>query len=356
VINDSFIAYCFQSNEADVRYWEDYLRTYPGEGRTIDHARDMVLNLSILLQENGENAGLERSGEYQLITNLYEKEHLQTIDADRRPHRARIGGNWLKMAAAAVFLAAVILPLVIKRATNTENLPGKEAPVQEMMVLTSQKGEKKIFYLPDSSKVILNAGSSLEVSKGFGEDNRTVSLEGEAYFDIKRHTRHPFRVRALGYDVTVLGTVFNIKAYAGEKTTELDLISGKVQVSEVGGAGKWMIKPLQKLVLPNNERTEAGGSVHPVVKDLMPRRSDSIITETAWQQNRLEIVNETFGSMKNRLERWFNVKIVFADDQVREYPFTGYFSDESIQQVLKAFQYSYPFNYKIENDIVTIWK
>ncbi|MBN9380763.1 MAG: FecR family protein [Chitinophagaceae bacterium] len=341
VINDSFIAYCFHANEADVRYWEDYIRTYLGEKGTIDQARDMVLNLSILLREEGE---------------IYEGEPLSLVGADVRGRRAPLFGRWMKMAAAAVLLAAVILPFVRKRNTNNELSTAKGEAVKEMPVLATQNGQKKVFYLPDSSKVILNAGSSLEVSKSFGEDNRTVSLHGEAYFDIKPHTRYPFKVRTPGYDVTVLGTVFNIKAYAEEKTTELDLISGKVQVSEVGGAGKWMVKPLQKLVLPNKGVSQTGVSAGPVVRDLTFRGSDSIITETAWQQNRLEIVNETFGSMKNRLERWFNVKIVFADDQVREYPFTGYFSNESIQQVLKAFQYSYPFNYKIENDIVTLSK
>lgn len=341
VINDSFIAYCFHANEADVRYWEDYIRVYPKEKGTIDQARDMVLDLSIMLREEGE---------------IYEDGPPSMAGTSVRRLRPSISGKWIKMAAAAVLLAAVVLPFVRKKSTNDGLSTVKAAPAKEMPVLTTQNGQKKIFYLPDSSKVVLNAGSSLEVSEGFGEDNRTVSLHGEAYFDIKRRTRHPFKVKALGYEVTVLGTVFNFKAYAEEKTTELDLISGKVQVSEASGAGKWMVKPLQKLVLPNTTVSPTSVSAAPLVRDLTFRGRDSIITETAWQQNRLEIVNETFGSMKNRLERWFNIKIVFADDQVREYPFTGYFSDESIQQVLKAFQYSYHFNYKIEDDIVTISK
>lgn len=354
VINDSFIAYCFHANAADVEHWEGYIRMYPGEAAVIDQARDMVLNLSMMLQEHGEDAS-EHSSQYKLITNLYGEGPLSVAGrAERRVPSSRI---WMKMTAAAAVLAVVLLLVLRKNDAGGGSRQTTETPARDATVVNTPNGQKKVFYLPDSSRVVLNAGSRLTVSKGFGDDNRIVSLYGEAYFDVRKQTRHPFLVRTAGYEVTVLGTVFNIKAYAEEKTTELDLISGKVQVSEVRGAGKWMVKPLQKLVLPNETgKTQASVNTRPVVRNLTFRGSDSIISETAWEQNRLEIVNETFGSMKGKLERWFNIKIVFSDDQVREYPFTGYFSNESIQEVLKAFQYSYPFNYNIKNDIVTISK
>ncbi|HKO80609.1 MAG TPA: DUF4974 domain-containing protein, partial [Chitinophagaceae bacterium] len=75
-----------------------------------------------------------------------------------------------------------------------------------------------------------------------------------------------------------------------------------------------------------------------------------------WTRGRLEIVNENFEDIRSRLERWYNVKIIFADEEVKRYTFTATFADENIGQVLKALQYSYHFTYKTEGETITIYK
>jgi ferric-dicitrate binding protein FerR (iron transport regulator) len=83
---------------------------------------------------------------------------------------------------------------------------------------------------------------------------------------------------------------------------------------------------------------------------------DSMVIETAWAKNRFEIVNETFGEIKNKIERWYNVKIFFKDEEVTQYPFTASFENESIEQVLKALQYAYYFSYTKNGNEITISK
>ena len=73
-------------------------------------------------------------------------------------------------------------------------------------------------------------------------------------------------------------------------------------------------------------------------------------------QNTLVIEDESFEMIKEKLERWYNVRLIFKDEKVKAYGFTGTFKHESIEQVLKAFQDSYFFNYTIDGQDITISK
>lgn len=85
--------------------------------------------------------------------------------------------------------------------------------------------------LPDGTKVFLNYNSKLTYPENFDGDLRTVSLQGEAFFDVKRDTEHPFVIQANGTEIRVLGTSFNVKAYH-EAPVRVDVATGKVRVSK----------------------------------------------------------------------------------------------------------------------------
>lgn len=83
--------------------------------------------------------------------------------------------------------------------------------------------------LSDGTKVYLNQNSTLTAAADFNEETRTVTLQGEAYFDVKRDETRPFVIKANGTEVRVLGTSFNVKAY--DKRVSVAVTSGKVQFS-----------------------------------------------------------------------------------------------------------------------------
>jgi len=85
--------------------------------------------------------------------------------------------------------------------------------------------------LPDGTKVFLNYNSKISYPENFSGDTRTVSLQGEAFFDVKPDAAHPFVIDANGTDVRVLGTSFNVKAYKKE-LVRIDVKTGKVRVSK----------------------------------------------------------------------------------------------------------------------------
>jgi len=85
--------------------------------------------------------------------------------------------------------------------------------------------------LPDGTKVFLNYNSKLTYPEQFNGDLRTVSLQGEAFFDVKPDASHPFVIQANGTEIRVLGTSFNVKAYS-EAPVRVDVATGKVRVSK----------------------------------------------------------------------------------------------------------------------------
>jgi transmembrane sensor len=102
----------------------------------------------------------------------------------------------------------------------------KREPLQ---IATTNNTIEKI--LPDGTKVFLNYNSSLTYPENFDGDVRTVSLQGEAFFDVKPDAEHPFLIDANGTEIRVLGTSFNVKAYK-EKPVRVDVSTGKVRVSK----------------------------------------------------------------------------------------------------------------------------
>ncbi|WAC12195.1 FecR family protein [Dyadobacter pollutisoli] len=105
----------------------------------------------------------------------------------------------------------------------------RSLPSAEQRVATTNNTTEKV--LPDGTKVFLNYNSSITFPENFDGDFRTVSLQGEAFFDVKPDAAHPFIINANGTEIRVLGTSFNVKAYK-EAPVRVDVSTGKVRVSK----------------------------------------------------------------------------------------------------------------------------
>jgi ferric-dicitrate binding protein FerR (iron transport regulator) len=124
----------------------------------------------------------------------------------------------------------------------------------------------RVVYLPDSSRVWLNQHSELSYFPSFGQPERRVSLQGEAFFEVRPDASHPFVVRMAKAQVRVLGTTFDVKAYPG-KPTEVSVVSGKVAFYEG-------IDTLHKsVILYANEGATFGQNVPTISKTKSPAQS-----------------------------------------------------------------------------------
>lgn len=174
---------------------------------------------------NGNPQGLAQMREWE---SCWKRDHvppadvLDSLDSLRRKIRRRrpLRRLWLRISAAAAVLALVsTLVLHLLPAERPEQLFTVEAP----------QGTHSRISLPDGTQVWLNAGSALSYGSSFNETSREVSLSGEAYFEVARHAALPFRVEARGCTFTVLGTKFDISAYAEDPAVTAALLEGALR-------------------------------------------------------------------------------------------------------------------------------
>lgn len=118
---------------------------------------------------------------------------------------------------------------------------GEEVKAPAYNTLSVPRGGEFFLTLPDSTRVWLNAESELRFPDRFVGDKRVVFLSGEAYFDVERDEEHPFRVELDGGSVNVLGTEFNVSAYAGEDVAAT-LVEGSVSFrTQEGGKRSYVL-------------------------------------------------------------------------------------------------------------------
>lgn len=145
----------------------------------------------------------------------------------------------LRVASLSVMIALVI-------GFFLSSLLQEDFPVQQLVVC-APSGHKSQVLLPDGTHVWLNAESRLTYASNFNTENRTVTLEGEAYFDVTKSIKHPFMVRTGVIDVKVMGTSFNVRSHTDEPTISVALVRGKVQLfSAIEGQLLTSLQPNQK--------------------------------------------------------------------------------------------------------------
>ncbi len=270
------------------------------------------------------------------------------------------------LTASSIFLMAVLLASIYFTSKSNNSIPNKIAKSE----VSTKKGSRTKVQLPDGTNVWLNSSSKLTYdNQNFGNVIREVTLSGEAYFDVVKNKSKPFIIHTAKMDIKVLGTVFNVKCYPGEKTTETSLIHGSVEVSVKDREEKITMKPNEKLILINNEKIAAENNPETAAKNstkinqpiielshLTLYPSNNEVVETGWVQNKLVFTNESLEDVASKMQRWYSVTIVIKNEQLKQELLTGIFEKETIQQALKALQYTTRFNYKTTNDTITISK
>ncbi|MEO5564143.1 MAG: FecR domain-containing protein [Chitinophagaceae bacterium] len=236
-------------------------------------------------------------------------------------------------------------------------------------VLVAKNGSRTRSLLADGTTVWLNAGSKLFVENDFNGATREVLLEGEAFFDVVKKPGQPFIVHTSGIDIKVLGTAFNVKAYPEDSSVETTLYRGIVQVFRQEDANKKPIelKPNEKLVLLKKAATEefkVSVKNSSTVIEAMPRfvitqidstKKENERIETAWVYSRLEFRGDKFEDLAHKLERWYNVTIIFTDEKVKQLPFNGSFEKETVEEAFAALKVAYPiFTYQINKNEISV--
>ena len=195
------------------------------------------------------------------------------------------------------------------------------------------------FFLPDSSRVVLNENSHLTYQNLEGK--RIVTLEGEAWFDVKHLDSIPFEIESGEAKTVVLGTAFNVRAYPQEDIIEVSVERGIVAFFEKKNISNQTFLPAGKEgVFYKKEKKIAS----------QPRENENV---NAWRTMTMDFENVALDKVFETLERYFEIKIE-ADSKIRKCTLNGNYANPKVEDVLIYIEATLGLQYKIEGTKITI--
>ena len=204
--------------------------------------------------------------------------------------------------------------------------PGSTSATQAPFMAQTGVNEQQNFVLPDGTEVMMNSHTTLACATDFGTHDRQITFDGEAEFHVTPDVDKPFVINVGDYNVTVLGTVFNLTAYTTDSIYTLRMTSGKVKV-----------KYLQDSLL-----AETGDLVQ-------------FNTVTHLFRKKLEANNIRLSDLVQRLERLYDVRIAVTEPSLsQETLFISINTDDRFEDVCAALETLLPIRITKENELYLI--
>lgn len=226
---------------------------------------------------------------------------------------------------------------------NKVNYTGITGDIQPAwhLIRTPLGGEYSIT-LADGTVVWLNAMSELKYPVRFDGKERRVELKGEAYFQVKHNADQPFYVGIGDYQIKVLGTSFNVKAYANDQNWETTLCTGSVNLEDVNNRNNVILTPGEQAVCNRNTHNIE-------VKDV------DVGLYTAWTKGEFRFDNTSVEEIFTVLQRWYNVEVFYGNTQVRNEVFTGKLPRfDNLQVILNIMEKVSNLQFEVKENTVII--
>ena len=220
--------------------------------------------------------------------------------------------------------------------TAAEN--NSSAALVSYNTLMTPKGGQYQLILADGTKVWLNAASSLKFPTALVGSERVVELTGEAYFEVAKDTKRPFKVKTSRQTVQDIGTQFDVNCYADEDAVTTTLVEGSVKIYDANG--QTLIRPGQQYLSKTSGLSEV--------------KSDVDIDEvTAWKSGMFQFDDADVKTIMRQLSRWYNVDVEYQG-QVPASTYHGRISRNSnASTVLKILELS-GINFTIERGKIIV--
>jgi ferric-dicitrate binding protein FerR (iron transport regulator) len=197
--------------------------------------------------------------------------------------------------------------------------------------------------LPDGSKVWLAADSRLKYPRSFAANRRDLYLEGEAFFEVTRNPQKPFVVQLVAGAVRVLGTSFDIKAYKSHHEIITSVATGKVAFIPGHSSHADTV-----LLVPNKK------SVYNIDSHKTEVKETDAQADKAWIDGILLFDAITLGEIAVILERYYGKTVVFREERLKKYRYTGKFANNSPAEILHYLSKTKAFTYTVSDSLIVI--
>jgi transmembrane sensor len=289
-----------------------------------------------------------------LVTHIYKQENLQPLaESHIEPGKARAelvlgDGKVVDLEQDTIArISQTGVEIANKKGVLEYNLNEVHEEIPDTNLLRIPRGGEYQLVLPDGTKVWLNSDTQLKYPVRFTGNERRVELSGEAYFEVSHNPEHPFVVMSDHQKISVLGTHFNVSSYSDNENAITTLVEGKVKVDfDVEKAHhEQFLNPDQQLVINRKTNTT-------YVKEV-----DTYLY-TSWKDGRFVFRNESLEEFMKIIARWYNIDVLFVDEDTKELRFTGDLPRyENLKDVLKIMESEMSVSIKVEsNNLIYISK
>ncbi len=309
--DDFFLNWVKHPNPSSTAFWANWLKEHPTRAPVVEEAVALIKSLDFATDEISEASVARLNAAIHQRIDESEK----VVPLSGHSYNPR---KWYWLAASV----AIVTGLIAFLYPNLLSDPN--------VLISSGYGETKIVFLPDSSRVTLNANSRLSYVKDWQEGSRDVYLEGEAFFEVRKVPQkktvaasspayRKFRVKTGKITVEVLGTTFDVRHRRGE--TKVVLKTGKVKVLDNVAGKAVMMKP--------GEMVRA--SQQALVKEVVDPT-----THTAWKDNLLVFDNISLNEIARLLEDNYAFDVTIENGQLGQKTFRGTFPADDIELLLQT--------------------
>jgi transmembrane sensor len=340
LLDETFKEYAEGTKEESVKFWNNWIHNHPERADDVRKAKAILITL----------LGAHKK---EILVDKQESLNRLMKEINKLPKEGGSGINFssIWMRAASVIILAIAFAWTWQMISSGRKGPAQKVVYNEIIVPV---GEKAQAVLSDGTHVWINSGSRFRYPVTFGQTSRDVSLQGEAYFDVKKRGKSEFTVNTHDVRIVVLGTAFNVKAYPEDMKTQTTVVRGLVRVeSREKGINPVLIRPNQMAVLKSSVPSEVN-KMKPI-KSLNIENQVNTVVITSWKDQMLVFADETFEDIAIKMERWFNMKIKIEDNRLKQERYTGKFvHNETVYEVLEAIKLTTPIVYTVKNEEIVI--
>lgn len=336
--DEYFVQWVLYPDENSSLYWKNWISTHPQQADVIAMAKQVVLSIRY---KNAYHLGEEE--QKTLLENLLAKQESFERTRDFH-HHIPSRPYWTSKIAATILCIAILTYGLWAMMEERKQQAGTESTAQATLVeKISSKGQKRTLMLPDGTMVKLNAGSSITYPQEFAGNERNVSLQGEAFFEVSENPDKPFVIDTDGLKTRVLGTSFNVRSYTDEAEIKVAVLTGKVEIRGTDGTSS--------VLLP----TEMG--IFEREKASISKNKYDFRKEIAWKDGVLYYDKEDLKTVIKKLEMWYGVNFLVEKGVRFKGLYSGEFrNNESLEMVLEGISFTSDFDYQLDGDTVVITK
>ncbi len=239
---------------------------------------------------------------------VVQKGKLVRLQGSEKLRKAGVG-----LRRAVLVAAAVLITLTAGLLTYQQyhNIAEPAITEQQHRVIMTRDGERASYLLSDGTRVMLHAGSRIEIPENYNEENRELYLEGEAFFETVHNPEKPFIVHSGESYTRVVGTAFLVQAWPGAENHQIEVVVSEGRVL-FGSNHTGDEESANEVLLSQNQRGQLmAGSTTPVVDEI-----EDLGWYLGWTEGRLVFENRELREVLPRLERWFDISIELSDEQI----------------------------------------